>query len=68
MRVVFFLPALSAALDVRLAAWNCHIKEGEELVPVSDGHSVMGRGYFVLEGTGDVFLHGQAEKLKRLFF
>lgn len=57
-----------AALDVRLAAWNCHIKAGEELAPVSDGHSVMGRGYFVLEGIGDVFLHEQAEKLKRLFF
>lgn len=57
-----------AVLDARLTAWNCQIKAGEELVPVSDGHSVMGRGYFVLEGAEDAFLHDQAEKLKSLFF
>ena len=56
------------ALDARLAAWNCNIKEGEELSPVSDGHSVMGRGYFVLEGGNASFLHGQAEIVRKLFF
>ncbi|MDE5910016.1 MAG: ATP-grasp domain-containing protein [Lachnospiraceae bacterium] len=55
-------------LDAHLAAWNCQIKEGEDLAPVSDGHSVMGRGYFVLEGKDAAFLHNQAEMLKGLFF
>lgn len=59
---------VKSSLDAHLAAWNCQIKAGEELAPVSDGHSVMGRGYFVLEGKDSAFLHDQAEKLKRLFF
>ncbi len=33
-----------------LIGWNCRIRDGEELPPVSDGHSLMGRGYFILEG------------------
>lgn len=56
------------AIDAHLAAWDCRIKAGEELAPVSDGHSVMGRGYFVLEGEDALFLHSQAERLKCLFF
>lgn len=54
-------------LKAQLAVWNCHIRAGEELRPVSDGHSVMGRGYFVLEGKDASLLQEQAELVKGLF-
>ena len=50
-----------------LICWNCTIEEGEELDSVSDGHSLMGRGYFVLEGTGEELLRKKAEEIKKLF-
>lgn len=37
----------------RLLAWQCRLTEGERLDPVSDGHSLMGRGYYILEGTDE---------------
>ena len=49
-----------------LADWECHIREGEELTPVSDGHSLMGRGYFILEGEEKV-LREEGNKVKALF-
>lgn len=39
--------------DMILKEYVCHIKEGDVLKPVSDGHSVMGRGYFILENRGE---------------
>lgn len=33
----------------RLLQWNCRINPGERLEKVSDGHSLMGRGYYILE-------------------
>lgn len=51
----------------KLIRWNCTIKEGDELKPVSDGHSLMGRGYFILEGTSEEFLKTKAEEVKQLF-
>ena len=35
----------------RLLAWRCNLMKGEVLGTVCDGHSVMGRGYYILEGT-----------------
>ncbi|MCM1135101.1 MAG: ATP-grasp domain-containing protein [Clostridium sp.] len=67
---VNYVPTLeeeAQAVEARLAAWECNLKIGEELKPVSDGHSLMGRGYFVLEGDGQEFLREQAEVIKRLF-
>ncbi|MBD5548034.1 MAG: ATP-grasp domain-containing protein [Lachnospiraceae bacterium] len=55
-------------LDAQLAAWSCNIRKGEELSPVSDGHSVMGRGYFVLKGRDTPFLRSQVEVVRKLFF
>lgn len=52
----------------KIAAWECSVKTDEELGPVSDGHSLMGRGFFVLEGENDSELLEQAEHIKRLFF
>lgn len=51
-----------------LIDWECNVKEGEKLPPVSDGHSLMGRGYFILEGKNQAVLLMQAEKIKNLFF
>lgn len=55
------------AVEAKLLAWQCNIKKGEELKAVSDGHSLMGRGYFILEGGSDSFLKEQAQKVKGLF-
>ena len=55
------------AINAKLTAWECHLKEGEELQPVSDGHSVMGRGYFVIEGESSLQLKECADSIKRLF-
>ena len=38
--------------DILLKEYVCHIHKGDVLQPVSDGHSVMGRGYFILENRG----------------
>lgn len=54
-------------LGCRLVRWNCTIRDGEELGPVSDGHSLMGRGYFILEGAEEKDLLMKAEEIKKLF-
>lgn len=56
------------AAGVPLVAWQCHIQEGEELLPVSDGHSLMGRGFFVLESEDEAALKRGAEWIKERFF
>lgn len=43
-----------------LAAWKCNIAEGEYLDKVVNGHSIMGRGYFVVEGQDEEDLLGQS--------
>lgn len=49
-----------------LIGWECHIRAGEELLPVSDGHSLMGRGYFILEGE-EGELRDKVRRVKVLF-
>lgn len=51
----------------RLVKWQCNIEPGERLSKVSDGHSLMGRGYFILEGRAEKELKIMAEKVKSLF-
>lgn len=53
--------------DAEIAEWNCHISEGEVLTSVSDGHSVMGRGYFVLKHNKKEEPAMQALRIKDLF-
>jgi len=50
-----------------IVTWNCRIKEGEHLASVFDGHSVMGRGYFVLRKNKKEEPAKQALKIKELF-
>lgn len=51
----------------KVVAWECRIKIDEVLDPVSDGHSLMGRGFFVLEGENGSELLKQADHVKQLF-
>ncbi len=55
------------AVGASLAAWECTLREEDELRPVSDGHSLMERGYFVLEGEDQVMLEAQATAIRTLF-
>lgn len=50
-----------------LLQWKCNIKEGERMEKVIDGHSIMGRGYFVLEGNLEVELQQQGERVLEEF-
>ena len=49
-----------------LLEWKCGIARGEVLAPVTDGHSLMGRGYFILEGD-ERALREQIKEIKALF-
>lgn len=35
----------------KLLEWNCAIRPGDDLGRVSNGHSLMNRGYYIIEGT-----------------
>lgn len=54
-------------VQTKLEAWECHIQKGEVLSAVSDGHSVMGRGYFILKGGDERLLAEDTQAVKRLF-
>lgn len=53
--------------DCRLVAYECHMNKGDVLLPVSDGHSLMGRGFFVLEGKQESTLKQGADHIRSLF-
>ncbi len=36
--------------DLNILYWNCNIKKGDYMNKVTDGHSVMNRGFFIVEG------------------
>ena len=52
--------------EASLLDWKCNISQGQVLAPVSDGHSLMGRGYFILEG-GEDDLPEKIGRIKALF-
>lgn len=54
-------------LGREVVIWQCNIKAGDVLPKVSDGHSLMGRGYFVLGGASEEDLKQKAEDVKKLF-
>lgn len=58
---------IEACLGISPVIWQCNVKKGDILAKVSDGHSLMGRGYFVLEGKCEEELKERAEKIKSLF-
>ena len=55
------------SLGIKPVIWQCNIKKGDVLSKVSDGHSLMGRGYFILEGENENALRESAERIKSLF-
>lgn len=68
--VVDYVPEkeeIEEQLGVKFVVWQCNIKKGDVLSKVSDGHSLMGRGYFVLEGESEDKLKEKAEEIKKLF-
>lgn len=52
---------------IKPVIWQCNINRGDILSKVSDGHSLMGRGYYVLEGESEDSLKEAAENVKKLF-
>ena len=50
-----------------LLDYVCHIRPGDQLTEVRDGASVMGRGYYILEGENDAQLDAADEKLRAEF-
>ena len=51
---------LRASERCNLSLWNCSIKEGDKIAKVTDGHSIMGRGFFVVEGESEEDLINQS--------
>ncbi len=58
---------LQPSEGVALRAWDCRIRPGDRIEPVTTGHSLMGRGYFILEGRTDALLVEAAERIERQF-
>ncbi len=52
---------------VRLKAWKCNIRPGDIMEPVTTGHSVMGRGYFILSGETEEEMLMTAMQILQLF-
>jgi len=50
-----------------LAVWDCRLKEGDLLGDVTDGHSLMGRGCFILEEQPSKELWTMSERVMDLF-
>ena len=44
---------ITEGLGDNLIVWNCNIKEGEYLGKVVNGHSIMGRGFFIVKGDSE---------------
>lgn len=45
--------------NCNLVSWNCNIAVGDKLEEVENGHNIMGRGYFIVEGVDEVDLQRQ---------
>lgn len=41
---------LKSSEKCNLVLWQCNIQKGEYMQPVVNGHSIMGRGFFIVEG------------------
>lgn len=58
---------LEADEGCRLVDYSCSIRPGEELGEVKDGRSIMGRGYFIVEGASEADLMRQSSHVLSLF-
>lgn len=55
------------SVDCKLIKWKCNIQKGDYMGKVTDGHSIMGRGYFILEGENDEKLMADSDRILGLF-
>lgn len=53
--------------DINLVYWKCNIKENDILSKVINGHSIMGRGFFIVEGEDEQSLKNQSEWILKQF-
>jgi len=61
------LDELKSDDDINLIKWNCNIKVGDYMVKVTDGHSIMGRGFFIVEGKNREDLERQSSHILSKF-
>lgn len=47
--------------ECNLVMWQCNIQDGEYMQPVVNGHSIMGRGFFIVEGKDERDLVKQSD-------
>jgi len=69
-KVIRYIPKIKEiknSIDCKLAEWKCNIKENELMSKVTDGHSIIGRGYFILEGENDTQMRADSDKVLRMF-
>ena len=52
---------------VKLIQWQCNINIGDRLEQVTTGHSIMGRGYFIVAGSKEEDLLRGGEEILELF-
>lgn len=55
------LEELKENSDCNIVLWNCNIRAGDYMHEVKNGHSIMGRGFFVIEGNNENDLLKQSE-------
>lgn len=69
-RVISKVPSLEDLQenkDLNILAWECNIKDGDYMCKVTDGHSVMHRGFFVIEGKSRADLESQTSYILSQF-
>lgn len=58
---------INSVINSRLISWQCNIKPGDFMEPVINGHSIMDRGYFILEGTSQEMLLKDSHAILQIF-
>ena len=53
--------------DFPLRDYVCHLKKGDEIGEVTDGASLMGRGYYILEADSEEELHHLSAQIRQRF-
>lgn len=58
---------LNKNVNCNILKWNCNIKSGEYMNKVINGHSIMGRGFFIVEGENEENLIRQSDWIMSQF-
>ena len=65
--VVESLPDRQQLAQYPLVRWNCNLKIGDAIKQVTNGASIMGRGYFILEADDEGALMHDADDILHMF-